>query len=47
MGVYGKGHLRVNFYVGCCVQREWVVGGGGLDGYFGGTGTASGHPGVS
>ncbi len=23
------------FYVGRCVLREWVVGGGGLDGYFG------------
>ncbi len=23
------------FYVGQCVLREWVVGGSGLDGYFG------------
>ncbi len=23
------------FYVGRCVLREWVVKGGGLDGYFG------------
>ncbi len=30
-GVYGKGHLGV----GRCVLREWVVRGGGLDGYFG------------
>ncbi len=35
MGVYGNGHLGVSFYVGRCVLREWVVGGGGLDGYFG------------
>ncbi len=30
-----------------CVQREWVIGGGGLYGHLKGTGTASGHPGVS
>ncbi len=36
MGVYGKSHLGVSFcYVGLCVLREWVVKGGGLDGYFG------------
>ncbi len=33
--VYGKGHSGVGFCVGRCVLREWVVGGGGLDGYFG------------
>ncbi len=33
--VYGKGHLGVSFCVGRCVLREWVVVGGGLDGYFG------------
>ncbi len=36
MGVYGTGHLGVSFfYVGRCVLREWVVGGGGLDEYLG------------
>ncbi len=35
VGVCGNGHLGVSFYVGRCVLREWVVGGGGLDGYFG------------
>ncbi len=35
MWVYGKGHLRVSFCVGRCVLKEWVVRGGGLDGYFG------------
>ncbi len=36
MGVYRKGYLGVSFfYVGQCVLREWVVGGGWLDGYFG------------
>ncbi len=35
MWVYGKGHYGVSFCVGRCVLREWVVGGGGLDGYFG------------
>ncbi len=34
-GVYGEGHLGVRFYVGRRVLREWVVRGGGLDGYFG------------
>ncbi len=34
-GVYGKGHLGVSFYVDRCVLGEWVVRGGGLDGYFG------------
>ncbi len=33
--VYGKGHKGVSFCVGRCVLREWVVGGGGLDGFFG------------
>ncbi len=33
--VYKKGHKGVRFCVGRCVLREWVVGGGGLDGYFG------------
>ncbi len=33
--VYGNGHKGVNFCVGRCVLREWVVEGGGLDGYFG------------
>ncbi len=46
-GVYGKGHLGVSFYVGRCVLREWVVGRGGLDGYFGEQGLPFGHPGVS
>ncbi len=28
--VYGRGYLGVSFfYVGRCVLREWVVGGGG------------------
>ncbi len=35
MGVCGKGHLGVSLYVGQCVLREFVVGGGGLYGYFG------------
>ncbi len=35
VGVYGKGHLGVRFYVGRCLLREWVVRGGGLDGNFG------------
>ncbi len=30
------------FYVGRCVLREWVVRGGGLDGYFGEQGLAVG-----
>ncbi len=34
-GVYGKGYLGVNIYVGRCALREWVVRGDGLDGYFG------------
>ncbi len=34
-GVYWKGHSGEFFYVGRCVLREWVVRGGGLDGYFG------------
>ncbi len=34
-GLYGKGHLGVSFLRGRRVLREWVVGGGGLDGYFG------------
>ncbi len=33
--VCGKGHLVMIFYVGQRVLREWVVGGGGLYGYFG------------
>ncbi len=40
--VYGKGHWGVSFCVGRCVLREWVVGGGGLDGYFGGQGLSAG-----
>ncbi len=35
VGVYGTGHLGEFFYMGRCVLREWVVSGGGLDGYFG------------
>ncbi len=35
MWVYGQGHWGVRFCAGRCVLREWVVGGGGLDGYFG------------
>ncbi len=35
VGVYWNCHLGVSFYVGRCVLREWVVGGGALDGYFG------------
>ncbi len=35
VGVYWNCHLGVSFYVSRCVPREWVVGGGGLDGYFG------------
>ncbi len=35
VGVYKKGHMSVSFYVGLCVLREWVVRGGGLDGYSG------------
>ncbi len=27
--VYWKGHYGVSFFVGRCVLREWVVGGGG------------------
>ncbi len=30
-----EGSLGCLFYVGRCVLREWVVGGGELDGYFG------------
>ncbi len=46
MGVYGKCHFGVCFfYVGRCVLREWVVGGGGLDAYFGGQGLSVGIPG--
>ncbi len=33
--IYGKCHKGVNFCVGRCALTEWVVGGGGLDGYFG------------
>ncbi len=33
--VYGKGHKGLSFCVGGCLLREWVVEGGGLDGYFG------------
>ncbi len=42
MWVYGKGHSGVSFRVGRCVLREWVVGGGGLDGYFGEQGLPAG-----
>ncbi len=42
VGVCGKGHLGVIFYVGRGVLREWVDGGGGLDGYFGEQGLAVG-----
>ncbi len=35
VGVCGKGHLGMFFFVGRCVLREWVVRGGGLDGCFG------------
>ncbi len=31
-GVHGKGHLGVSFL---CVVSKWVVGCGGIDGYFG------------
>ncbi len=34
MGVGRNGHSDVSFYVGRCVQGEWVVGGGGLNGHF-------------
>ncbi len=35
MGVYEKDYLGAGFfYVGRCALSEWVVGGGGLDGYF-------------
>ncbi len=34
-GVCGKGHLGVSFLRGQRVQTKWVVGGGGLYGYFG------------
>ncbi len=40
--VYGKGHWGVSFCVGGCVLREWVVGGCGLDGYFGEQGLPAG-----
>ncbi len=40
--VYGKGHWGVSFCVGRWVPREWVVGGGGLDGYFGEQGLPAG-----
>ncbi len=33
--VYGKGHKGVSFCVGRCVVREWVLGGGGLNGNVG------------
>ncbi len=33
--VYGEGHKGVSFCVGGCVLRQWVVGEGGLEGYFG------------
>ncbi len=41
MWVYGKGHKGLSICVGGCVLREWVVEGGGLDGYFGEQGLAS------
>ncbi len=37
-----KGRLGVSFCVGRCVLREWVVGGGGLAGYFGEQGLPAG-----
>ncbi len=46
MGIWERS-LGCEFCVVRCMLREWVVGGGGLDGYFAGTGTASGHSGVS
>ncbi len=42
MWVYGKGLQGVIFCVGRCVVRVWVVGGGGLDGYFGEQGLPAG-----
>ncbi len=45
--VYGKGRKGVNFCVCRCVLRECVVGGGGLDGYFGEQGLPAGiHEGL-
>ncbi len=40
--VYGKGHKGLSFCVGGCVLREWVVEGGGSDGYFGEQGLPAG-----
>ncbi len=37
----------VCFYVGQCLLREWVVGGGGLHWVIRGIGTVSGRPIVS
>ncbi len=34
-GYMGRAIWVLVFYVGQCVLRAWVVGGGGLDGYFG------------
>ncbi len=42
-----KGSLYVSFYVDLCVLMEYVARGAGLDGFFGETGAASGHPGAS
>ncbi len=42
MGVYGKGLWVWAFYMGQCVLREWVVRGGGSDGYFGEQGVSAG-----
>ncbi len=42
-----KGYLYVSFNVGLCVLIEWVARRAGLDGFFGETGAAGGHPGAS
>ncbi len=34
MGVFANGHLSMSCYVGQCVLWEWVMGRGGLHGYF-------------
>ncbi len=41
MGIW-EGSLGCEFFVGRCVLREWVVGGGRLDGYFGEQGLPAG-----
>ncbi len=41
MGIW-EGSFEYEFCVSRCVLREWVVGGGGLDGYFGEQGLPAG-----